>query len=121
MARTNQRKMTKVGGRRLGAKSRGTGKRHASAGRAKATPGEYLKKPELRRLALRAGNTKVASLAYGEIRELFMAPMPDIMRKAMELVAHRRGKTVKRRDIDYILKQEADAGRLPRPYGDARH
>lgn len=119
MVRVNQRKTTKVGGSRLGARRHQSGRRGGRPSR--ENPEDFLKKPELRRVAMRAGNTKVASLAYKEIRELYMAPLPGILRKTMELVAHRRGKTIKRRDIDYVLKQEADAGRLPRPYGDARH
>jgi histone H3/H4 len=50
-----------------------------------------------------------------------MAPLAELVRNAMLLVAHRRGKTIKRRDIDYAIKMAADAGRLPRPYGDPRH
>jgi histone H3/H4 len=121
MGRVHQQKRRAVGGARLGSRTATVARRHrTSGGIGKSQPEEYLKKAEMRRLVLRAGNLRIAKDAYTEIRELYFEPLRDLMRQVMQLAVMRNGKTIKRADVDYIIKKEADGGRLPRPYGDPR-
>jgi len=118
MGRVLQQKR-KVGGSRLGSRAAtSTAKRHKGKGVGKLRPAQYLKRAQLQRLALRAGNLRIARDAIHEMSEEYMVPLPLLLLQAMEVASFRKRKTIKLADIDYVIRRAANAGTLPRPYGE---
>ncbi len=71
----------------------------------------------MRRLALRAGVTKMQAGAHEAIRRTFFQPLRAIIQGAMELAVLKKKKKLSLSMIDFVLKKFADEGKLPRPYG----
>ena len=87
------------GGKGLG---KGGAKRHRRVLRDTV---QGISKPAIRRLARRAGVTRISGLIYEETRSVLKVFLENVIRDAVTYTEHARRKTVTAMDVVYALKR----------------
>lgn len=55
------------------------------------------------KMVYRTGHGRAARSVSGRVSEMYKSEVKDLVTKLMALVEHRRGKTVKRADIQFVI------------------